>query len=75
MHRHDRFTALVDRWLNKSASKADVELCENFLLGRRAGLQPCETIKEIVSDESTAPFYTYNRYHVKYSGGGRRTIS
>lgn len=66
--RHERFASWVESWVEEFTTSADLEACEDFLMGRPAeGRVPCVTVKQTIADETTAPYYAYNRYCVNYT--------
>jgi hypothetical protein len=70
LSRHRKFAAWVQSWVDKSATRANIDVCTDFLLGRGAGsaeLVPCRTEEQVIADENSSPYYAYRRYRVTYT--------
>lgn len=63
---HHKFAAWVDSFVEENVTEEAKEECDKWLMGLAEDNKPCETTRHTDNDTCKAPYYTYNKYSVKY---------
>jgi len=62
---HKKFSVWVNKWLEEHTSKADIDSCNDWLIGNIPDLKTCSTTIQTNNSLEKAPYYQHNRYVVR----------
>lgn len=66
MRLHKKFAAWVDAFVNGNVTEEAKLACDKWLMGFSEDNKACQTTRHTDNDITKAPYYTYNKYSVKY---------
>ena len=66
MRLHKKFTGWVDTFVEENVKDEAKKACDKWLMGFSEDNKPCQTTRHNDNDTTKAPYYTYNKYSVKY---------
>ena len=66
MKLHKKFTSWVDAFVEQNVTDEAKKACDKWLMGFSEDNKPCQTTRHNDNDVTSSPYYTYNKYSVKY---------
>ena len=75
MRLHKKFTAWVDSFVEENVVEEAKKACDKWLMGFGEDSKQCQTTRHNDNDTTKAPYYTYNKYSVKYNKAQQPTAT